>query len=70
VVRRFYDRFGYAYTPAFEQAIVQSLEAQRAVERPRHSYTLEQFGLSHAYVVERAGDYLGWSEARCGALAR
>jgi hypothetical protein len=70
VVRRIYDRFGYAYTPAFEQAMVRSLEAQRAAERPRHVYTVEQFGLSHAQVVECAGDYLRWSEARCGVLAR
>jgi hypothetical protein len=63
VVRRLYDRFGYAYSPAFEQAMVRTLEAQRAVERPRHVYTLEQFGLSHAQVVERTGDYLRWSDA-------
>lgn len=69
VVRRLYDRFGYAYSPAFEQTMVRTLEAQRAVERPRHVYTLEQFGLSRAHVVERTGDYLRWSEARCGALA-
>lgn len=70
VVRRLYDRFGYAYSPAFEQAMVGMLEARRAVERPTHVYTLEQFGLSRAHVVERAGDYLHWSEARCGALTR
>jgi hypothetical protein len=69
VVRRLYDRFGYAYSPAFEQAMVGMLEARRAVERPTHVYTLEQFGLSRARVVERAGDYLRWSEARCGTLA-
>ena len=69
VVRRIYDQFGYAYTPAFDQAMVRTLEAQRTVERPRHVYTLEQFGLSRAHVVERAGDYLRWSEARCGVLA-
>jgi hypothetical protein len=70
VVRRIYGRFGYAYSPAFEQAMVRSLETQRAIERPRHVYTLEQFGLSRAHVVERAGDYLRWTEARCGTLAR
>ena len=70
VVRRLYDRFGYAYSPAFEQAMVRSLEAQRAVERPRHVYTAEQFGLSPEQVVERTGDYLRWSEARCGPLVR
>jgi hypothetical protein len=70
VVRRLYGRFGYGYSPAFEQAMVLALEARRAVGRPRHVYTLEQFGLSRAQVVERAGDYLRWSEARCGALAR
>jgi len=69
VVRRLYDRFGYAYTPAFEQAMVRTLQAQRAVERPRHVYSVEQFGLSRAQVVERAGDYLRWTEARCGVLA-
>jgi hypothetical protein len=70
VVRRVYGRLGYAYTPAFEQAMVRTLEAQRSVERSRHVYTLEQFGLSPAHMLERAGDYLRWSEARCGALAR
>jgi hypothetical protein len=69
VVRRLYDRFGYAYTPAFEQAMVRTLEAQRSVERPRHVYSAEQFGLSRDQMVDRAGDYLLWSEARCGALA-
>ncbi len=69
VVRRLYDRFGYAWSPAFEQAMVRSLETQRTVERPRHVYTLEQFGLSRARVAERTGDYLRWSETRCGALA-
>ena len=64
VVRRLYDRFGYAYSPAFEQAMVRSLEAQRAVARPRHNYTLEQFGLSQAQVVDRTGDYLRWSDRR------
>jgi hypothetical protein len=68
VVRRLYDRFGYAYGPAFEQAMVRSLETQRAVERPRHHYALEQFGLSRDQVVDSTGDYLRWSEARCGAL--
>lgn len=68
VVRRIYDRFGYAYSPVFEQAMVRTLEAQR--ERPHHHYTLGQFGLSRARVVERAGDYLRWGEARCGTLAR
>ena len=70
VVRRLYDRFGYAWSPAFEQAMVRTLEAQRAAGRARHVYTLEQFGLSRAEVVERAGDYLRWAEARCGALVR
>lgn len=70
VVRRLYDRFGYAYSPAFEQAMMHALETQRAVERPRHSYTAEQFGLSRAQVLERTRDYLRWSEARCGPLAR
>jgi len=70
VVRQLYDRLGYAYTPTFEQAMVGALEAQRTIERPRHVYTLEQFGLSRTHVVERAGDYLRWSEPRCGVLAR
>lgn len=70
VVRRLYDRFGYAYSPVFEQAMVRTLEAQRTGERPHHHYTLEQFDLSRAEVIERAGDYLRWSEAHCGVLSR
>jgi hypothetical protein len=70
VVLRLYDRFGFAYSPAFEQAMVRALEARRAVERPRHVYAAEQFGLSRAHILERSTDYLRWSEARCGKLAR
>ena len=68
-VRRIYGQLGYDYSPAFETAMARYLETQRNESRPRHAYTLEQFGLSHAQVVDRTGAYLRWVEARCGALA-
>jgi Sulfotransferase family len=68
VVRRIYAQFGYRYDAAFEQELVHYLERQRAATRPRHSYSLEQFGLSRAQVIERSGDYLGWVQQICGDL--
>jgi len=65
VVRASYDRFGYA-TPRLRAGDVRTLESAARRRAAAPQLHLEQFGLSRAYVVERAGDYLGWSEARCG----
>jgi len=43
--------------------------ARPTTARPRHTYTLEQFGLSRAQVLERSADYLAWVRQRCGELA-
>lgn len=69
VIRRIYTKFGYRYDVGFERDVARVVESQRAVTRPRHSYTLEQFGLSRAQVIERSAAYLEWVQQRCGELA-
>src|ERR1700682_309349 len=69
VVRRIYAQFGYRYGAAFEQDMAHYIERDRTTARPRHAYTLEQFGLSRAQVLERSADYLGWVQRHCGELA-
>jgi hypothetical protein len=67
-VRRIYAQFKYPYRPVFEQAMARHLDEERAAARPRHAYTLEQFGLSRAQVMERSAEYLRWAQVRCGGL--
>jgi hypothetical protein len=68
-VRGIYSRFGYPCSAAFEQKMLHYLENDRAAEKPRHAYTLEQFGLSRREVIGRSAEYLAWAQARCGDLA-
>jgi hypothetical protein len=68
-VRRIYARLGYRYGATFEQELVRYLERQQAAMRPRHSYSLEQFGLSREQVIDRSADYLQWVQRTCGELS-
>ena len=68
-VRRIYAQFGYRFSAAFEQDLARVIESERTAARPRHTYSLEQFGLSRAQVIERSTEYLTWVERRCGQLA-
>jgi Sulfotransferase family len=67
-VKRIYARFGYSFCTAFEEEIVRYLDTQRAMSKPEHTYSAEQFGLSRAMVLERSADYLEWARSRCGEL--
>jgi Sulfotransferase family len=69
VVRRIYAQFGYRFSVTFEQDLARFIESGRTAVRPRHSYSLEQFGLSPAQVNGRSADYLTWVQPRCGELA-
>jgi hypothetical protein len=69
VVRRIYTQFGYRFSATFEQGLARVIESERTAVRPRHSYSLEQFGLSRAQVIERSAEYLGWVQPRCGELS-
>jgi hypothetical protein len=60
------DRLGYARTPAYERNIRAYLEQAARVPRPTHAYSLEQFGLSRAQVLDRSAAYLAWAADRCG----
>jgi hypothetical protein len=69
VVRRIYAQFSYRFSATFEQDLARAIESERTAVRPRHSYSLEQFGLSRAQVIERSAEYLAWVQRRCGELA-
>jgi hypothetical protein len=69
VVRRVYAQFGYRFSATFEQDLARAIGNERAAVRPRHSYSLEQFGLSRAQVIERSAEYLRWVQPRCGELS-
>ena len=63
-VRGIYQRFGYPYGGAgFEQEMARYLKGEQAA-KARHTYALEQFGLSQGEVTDRCGDYLKWLETR------
>jgi hypothetical protein len=68
-VRRVYAQFGYRLSAAFEQDLARAIESERAAPRPRHGYSLEQFGLSRAQVIDRSAEYLAWVQPRCGEIA-
>jgi hypothetical protein len=68
-VRSIYQRFGYPYCADFEQKMARYLESERAAAKPRHAYTLEQFGLSQNAVTDRSANYLTWVQSRCGEFA-
>jgi hypothetical protein len=69
VVGRIYAQFGYRFGAAFEQDVARAFTSERRAVRPRHDYSLEQFGLSRAQVIERSAEYLTWVQPRCGELA-
>ncbi len=56
-MRRLYDRFDEPFTPAAETAMQACLAANPKGKFGRHSYTLEQFGVSEDEVRERYRDY-------------
>jgi LPS sulfotransferase NodH len=56
-VRRIYERFGFTYTPEFEQRMRAYVAAHPREEHGAHRYTLEGFGLSAAAVDAAFADY-------------
>jgi hypothetical protein len=59
-VRHIYRQLDYPYGAAFEREVVRHLDSERAATKPRHIYSLEQFGLSRATVIGRSAEYLQW----------
>src|SRR5205823_12376792 len=68
VVHRIYDKFGYTYSPRFEQELRRFIAQDRSGSR-RHIYSLEQFGLSRDEVIDRSRQHLNWVERRSWELA-
>jgi hypothetical protein len=69
VIRRVYAQFSYRFSATFEWDLERAIENERTAVRPRHSYSLEQFGLSRTQVIERSAEYLRWVQPRCGELS-
>jgi hypothetical protein len=67
VVRDIYDRFGYEYTPQFENDLQKFLQTESVTRQYKHVYTLEQFGLSRTQIMTRSEEYLAWVEQRTGS---
>jgi hypothetical protein len=67
VVRDIYARFGYEFTSQFENDLQKFLRTGSATRKYRHVYTLEQFGLSRAEILEKSAEYLAWAERRTGS---
>jgi hypothetical protein len=60
------DRLGYPRPPDYERDVRTYLARAAGAPRPTHVYSLEQFGLSRAQVLERSAAYLAWAAGRCG----
>jgi hypothetical protein len=56
-VRRIYEDLGYPFTPEFEERLQVFLARNRRAPRPRHHYTLGQFGLDENDVSEGFAAY-------------
>jgi hypothetical protein len=67
VIREIYSRFGYRYTPQFENELNKHLQNKSITRQYKHVYTLEQFGLSRAQIMGRSDEYLSWVEQRTGS---
>ena len=65
-VRRVHETLGYPHDAALDRAMQAWLDRAAAAPRYRHRYSLEEFGLSRAQVLDRSAEYLAWAEARCG----
>ena len=55
--RAIYDRFGYPFTPEFEQRMRRWLADNPQHKHGGHRYTLEQFGLAEGEIRERFARY-------------
>lgn len=58
-VRRVYDGFGLPFSAELEATLRADL-ARRAAFKSAHNYSLEQFGLTRAYIDERLGDVMDY----------
>jgi hypothetical protein len=64
--RRVLGRLGYPCDASAERAMQAYLEKAAAAPAYQHRYSLEEFGLDRAEVLDRSAEYLAWAEARCG----
>ena len=56
-VRRIYDQLHYELTPEYESRLVRYAAESATAPRPKHVYSLEQFGLAPAAIAEAFADY-------------
>jgi hypothetical protein len=66
VVRRIQETLDDPLDETSERAMRAYLDRAAAAPAFHHRYSLEEFGLSRAEVLDRSATYLAWAEARCG----
>lgn len=64
--RRVLGQLNYPCDAGAERAMQAYLEKAAAAPAYQHRYSLEEFGLDRAEVLDRSGEYLAWAKARCG----
>jgi hypothetical protein len=64
--RRVLGQLNYPCDAGAERAMQAYLEKAAAAPAYQHRYSLEEFGLDRAEVLDRSAEYLAWAEARCG----
>jgi hypothetical protein len=64
--RRVLEVLDYPYDDGAEHAMRAYLAKAAAAPAYQHRYSLEEFGLDRAEVLDRSAEYLAWAEARCG----
>lgn len=64
--RRVHETLGTPHDAALDRAMREYLARAARTPRYRHSYGLEEFGLTRGQVLDRVGEYLGWAEEKCG----
>jgi hypothetical protein len=69
VVARIYRQCGYSLGPAFDAALRDYLRNPAAPDKSKHSYSLEDFGLSRQGLAAQTGKYSAWLKVRVGAGA-
>ena len=55
-VRAIYDKFGYEFTPEFEERLRRFM-AEKSANRPKHFYSMEQFNLDGAEIAREFAAY-------------
>lgn len=69
VVERIYRESGLEYTPTFDATLRQFIQQDRRTDRPKHTYSLEDFGLTRARIEREFAEYYHDFGELCGRIS-